>query len=70
MYLYYDLVKKFFVRELGEFNMEWGMIIDENNRLVSVFENVYGILMRSVIRIFSFFFLKREGLVYIIIFGF
>lgn len=50
--------------------MEQGMIIDENNRLVSVFENVYGILMRSVIRIFLFFFLKREGLVYIIIFEF
>lgn len=46
------------------------MIIDENNRSVSVLENVHGILMRSVTRISSSLLLKREGLSYIITFEF
>lgn len=50
--------------------MEQGMIIDENNRSVSILENVHGILMRSVTRISSSLLLKREGLAYIITFGF
>lgn len=50
--------------------MEQGMIIDENNRSVSVLENVHGILMRSVTRISSSLLLKREGLAYIITFEF
>lgn len=37
---------------------------------VSVLENVHGILMRSVTRISSSLLLKREGLAYIITFGF
>lgn len=50
--------------------MEQGMSIDENNRSVSVLENVHGILMRSVTRISSSLLLKREGLAYIITFEF